>query len=176
MLLDSRCFLVMFDLRFSSFDHFGLLGLAHELLEAVEHLRGHLQTGVALGELVCLHHVVQPADHLVRMGGSMPYDRMQLVHESVVGDHAVNLVVLRVQVGVEQGRNLFDPAVVACVHRANVGADGLSEVSRMHVRAKDVQDLSEELLLVQIVKLQGGEHSVDDEVLVNKSRQLTQNS
>ena len=37
---------------------------------------------------------------------------------------------------------------------------------------ENVEDLSKQLLLVQVVKLEGGVHSVDDGVLVDKSGKL----
>ena len=43
----------------------------------------------------------------------------------------------------------------------------------MHVCLEDVQDLRKEFLLMQVIELQGGVHSVNNSVLVDESRKLT---
>ena len=58
------------------------------------------------------------------------------------------------------------------MHLLNVGIDGFSKGSGMHVHLENVEDLRKQLLLMQIVKLESCVHSVDDSVLVDKSRKL----
>ena len=58
---------------------------------------------------------------------------------------------------------------MATVHLSNISEDDSSERLGVHVELKDGEDLREKLLLMQIVKLEGGVHSVDDGVLVDKS-------
>ena len=43
----------------------------------------------------------------------------------------------------------------------------------MHVSSEDVQDLGKEFLLMQVIELQGGVHPVNNSVLVDESRKLT---
>ena len=59
------------------------------------------------------------------------------------------------------------------MHLGNVGHDGLSEISGVHVVSKDGEDLGKQLLLMQIVKLESGVHPVDNGVLVDKSWELS---
>ena len=47
-----------------------------------------------------------------------------------------------------------------------------SKILRVHVLLEDGKDFSEQLLLMQIEKLQSGVHSVNNGVLVYESRQL----
>ena len=58
---------------------------------------------------------------------------------------------------------------MATVHLSNISEDDSSERLGVHVELKDGEDLREKLLLMQIVKLEGGVHSVDDGMLVHKS-------
>ena len=62
------------------------------------------------------------------------------------------------------------------MHLLNVGIDGFSEGSGMHVHLENVEDLRKQLLLMQIVKLKSCVHSVDDSVLVDKSGKLFHDS
>jgi hypothetical protein len=64
---------------------------------------------------------------------------------------------------------------MATVHLSNISEDDSSERLGVHVELKDGEDLREKLLLMQIVKLEGGVHSVDHGVLMNKSRELLHN-
>ena len=59
------------------------------------------------------------------------------------------------------------------MHLGNVSVQDLSQILGMHVHSEDVKDLSEQFLLMQIVKLEGGVHSVDHGVLVDKSGELS---
>ena len=58
------------------------------------------------------------------------------------------------------------------MHLSNVSEDDSSERLGVHVELQDAEDLRQKLLLMQIVKLEGGVHSVDDGVLVDKSGKL----
>ena len=62
---------------------------------------------------------------------------------------------------------------MATVHLSNISEDDSSERLGVHVELKDGEDLREKLLLMQIVKLEGGVHSVDHGVLMDKSGELS---
>ena len=61
------------------------------------------------------------------------------------------------------------------MHFTNVSVDGLGEGFRMHVHLENVEDLRKQLLLMQVVKLKSGIHSVDNGMFVDKSWELFQN-
>ena len=61
---------------------------------------------------------------------------------------------------------------MSTVHFSNVSVDGGSESFRVHVELQDGKDLRKKLLLMQIVKLEGGVHSVYDGMLMYESRKL----
>ena len=58
------------------------------------------------------------------------------------------------------------------MHNFDVVEKSGGKLTRVNVLFKDCKNLVEQLLLVQIVNLQGGVHLVDDGVLVNKPREL----
>jgi len=62
---------------------------------------------------------------------------------------------------------------MATVHLSNISEDDSSKGLGVHVELKDGEDLREKLLLMQIVKLEGGVHSVDHGVLMDKSGELS---
>ena len=64
---------------------------------------------------------------------------------------------------------------MATVHLSNISEDDSSERLGVHVELQDAEDLRQKLLLMQIVKLEGGVHSVDNGVLVNKPGELLHN-
>ena len=62
------------------------------------------------------------------------------------------------------------------MHLFDVSVDGLGEGFGMHVHLENVKDLRKQLLLMQVVELESGVHSVDDSVLVDKSGKLFHDS
>ena len=58
---------------------------------------------------------------------------------------------------------------MATMHLADVGIDGLGEVLGVHVELEDGEDLTKQLLLMQVVKLKSGVHPINNGVLVDKS-------
>lgn len=69
-----------------------------------------------------------------------------------------------------------NPAGVSTLHGTNVGTEGLGKLCGVDVLLQEGEDLVEQLLLVQVVKLQDGVHLVHDQVLVDKSRELVDDS
>ena len=135
-----------------------------------------LDGGAMLGETVSSHHGEKSADHAVRVMGGTSDDAVELVDKSVVGDEAVDSVLLHNHMASKEGSDLANPAVPASVHLGNVSEDGLGEVSGVHVVSKDGEDLGKQLLLMQIVELESGVHPVDNGVLVDKSWELSHDS
>ena len=72
-------------------------------------------------------------------------------------------------------RDLSNPAVVTTVHLSDVGEGDSSERLRVHVELEDGEDLRKELLLMEIVELEGGVHSVDNGMFVYESWELFHN-
>jgi hypothetical protein len=64
---------------------------------------------------------------------------------------------------------LTNPAEIASLHGGHVLHKSSSEISGVNVQLEDGKDLVKQLLLMQVVELKGGVHSVDDGVLVDKS-------
>lgn len=64
---------------------------------------------------------------------------------------------------------------MATMHLADVGIDGLGEVLGVHVELEDGEDLTKQLLLMQVVKLKSGVHPINNGVLVDKSGELSHN-
>ena len=62
---------------------------------------------------------------------------------------------------------------MASVHLSNVGKDDSGERLGVHVELEDGEDLGKELLLMEIVELEGCVHSVDNGVLVDESWELS---
>lgn len=71
---------------------------------------------------------------------------------------------------------MSSPAEGATVHGTHVGHEGLGKISGVDVQLEDGEDLIKQFLLMQVVKLKGGVHSVDDGVLVDKSWEGGNNS
>lgn len=64
---------------------------------------------------------------------------------------------------------MSNPAEASASHGGHVSHKSLSQISGVNVQLEDGKDLVKQLLLMQIVKLKGGVHSVDDGMLVHKS-------
>ena len=64
---------------------------------------------------------------------------------------------------------MTNPAEITSLHGGHVLHKGSGEVSGVNVQLEDGKDLVKQLLLMQVVELKGGVHSVDDGVLVDKS-------
>ena len=62
--------------------------------------------------------------------------------------------------------------VFTLMHNIDVVEKSGGKLMRVNVLFEDCKNLVEQLLLMQIVKLQGSVHLVDDGVLVNESREL----
>lgn len=58
------------------------------------------------------------------------------------------------------------------MHLSNVSVDDSGERFGVHVELEDGEDLGKELLLMEIVELEGSVHSVDYGVLVDESGEL----
>ena len=59
------------------------------------------------------------------------------------------------------------------MHLTDVSIDGLGEILGMHVHLEDGENLTKQLLLMEIVQLESGVHSVDNGMLVHESRELS---
>ena len=64
---------------------------------------------------------------------------------------------------------------MSTVHLSNVGEDYAGQLLGVHVELEDVKDLREELLLMEIVELEGSVHSVDNGMFVYESWELFEN-
>ena len=138
-----------------------------------------MQVFVMMLSPTCLvHDMVHFFNHTMVMSGSMMDDGVQLVDKHVVRDGLVDAihVHLRGQVVVQDFLNVIHPSKVLTVHLPNVGIQSLAELFGMNVFLEDGEDLVEQLLLMQVVELQGGVHLVDDGVLVDKSWKLAHDS
>ena len=61
---------------------------------------------------------------------------------------------------------------MATMHLTDVSINGRGESLGVHVELQDAEDLGQKLLLMQIVKLEGGVHSINNGVLMNKPGKL----
>jgi len=68
---------------------------------------------------------------------------------------------------------LSDPAVAATMHLADVSIDSPGQILRMKVHLKNGEDLRKQFLLMEVVKLKSGVHSVDNGMLMHKSGELS---
>ena len=59
------------------------------------------------------------------------------------------------------------------MHLSNVSVDDSGERFGVHVELEDGEDLRKELLLMEIVEIEGGVHSIDNGVLVDESWELS---
>jgi hypothetical protein len=61
------------------------------------------------------------------------------------------------------------------LHSGNVRTEGSGKLFGVDVFLQEGEDLVEELLLMEVVELQDGVHLVNDQVLMDKSRELVHN-
>ena len=61
------------------------------------------------------------------------------------------------------------------MHSSNKGLKGSSELGRMYMFLQDGKNLIEKLLLMEVVKFEGGVHFVDNGMFVDKSWELIHN-
>lgn len=61
------------------------------------------------------------------------------------------------------------------MHSSNKSLEGSSELSRMYMFLQDGKNLIEKLLLMEVVKFEGGVHFVDNGMLMDKSWELIHN-
>ena len=62
------------------------------------------------------------------------------------------------------------------MHGLDVTSKGFGKIGRMNMKLQDGEDLVQQLLLMEIVDLEGGVHSVHNGMLVNKSWKSTHDS
>lgn len=62
------------------------------------------------------------------------------------------------------------------MHLTDVSINSSGKILGVHVKSKNGKNLTEQLLLMEIVKLEGSIHSVYDGMLVYESREFGHNS
>ena len=90
----------------------------------------------------------------------------------MVLNDGVHGVLLHLHVTLKDSADLANPSVFATVHDSDVFKYNLGELLGVNVSLQDIKDFGKELLLMEIVKLEGGVHPVDNGMLVDESWEL----
>ena len=151
--------------------------LSHDLVAAFEHELVSLEESSS--ETVGLQNSVHLHDLLVVLTSSRVDDLMELMNKSLMGNQLVHA--RHVQGGIHVGsKDAFDVGQpsehLGALHSSNVAHEGSGKLFRVDVLLEKSKNLVEQLLLMQVVQLQGGEHLVDNNVLVNESGELVHDS
>lgn len=147
--------------------------LSHDLVSASEHELVSLEE--SSGETVGLQNSVHFHDLLVVFTSGRVNNLMELMNKSLMGNQLVHArhVQRGIHVGCEDALDVGQPSEhLGALHSSNVAHEGLGKLFGVNVLLKKSENLVQQLLLMQVVELQGGEHLVDDDVLVNESWKL----
>ena len=108
------------------------------------------------------------------ISSSVVDDRVKLVGQLHVSDQLIHARHIHHSIHITfQGTfDLIDPAKVRAVHRLDLRMHGGGELFRMDVLLEDGEDLIKQLLLMQVVKLEGSVHLEDHGVLVSEPWKL----
>jgi hypothetical protein len=147
--------------------------LSHDLVATFEHeLVGFEESST---EAVGLQDSVHLHDLLVVFTSGGVNNLMELMNKSLMGDQLVHARHVQggIHVGLEDALDVGKPSEhLVALHGANVAHKGLSKLFGVNVLLEEGEHLVEQLLLMQVVELQGGEHLVNNDVLVNESGEL----